>query len=286
MVQLDDLRRLEVRRRQVGESHHQHGADGEVGCDEAVALAEALAELGVVVGVEARGAHHSVHTVLRVPREVLLGRLQHGEVDHDLDAGVLEAVVVRRDHEAGHVEADGLTQVEAGVVGVDGGHELQVGIAHDRLAHGGAHAPGRTEDADLDQGVATVLVSAISVRAASSNGPTRATTRSLPNTRSATRCTSSRVTASVRSTSSLTLSTSPCTSSLRPMRFMRPPESSRARASEPFRWPLARASSWSVTPSCKRRSSSSPIRCSTSSVWLGAVPAYTAIAPLSSYAER
>src|SRR5437588_142655 len=268
------------------EAHHEYGADVEVGSDEAVALAEALVGLGVVVSVETGGADDGVDAVLGAPAQVLLGRLQHGEVDHDLDASVGQALCVGRDHQARHVEADGLAQVEAGVMGIDGGDQLEVGLSDDQLAHRGAHAPRGTEAADPDQGLATVLVNAISVRAASSKGPTRATTRSLPSTRSATRCTSLRVTASVRSTSSLTLRTSPCTSSLRPMRIMREPESSRARASEPLRWPLAKASSWSVTPPCSSRSSSSPISWRTSAVRVGAVPAYTARAPLSRYAER
>ena len=40
VVQLDDLGRLEPRRGELGEAHHEHGADGEVGRDEAVALGE------------------------------------------------------------------------------------------------------------------------------------------------------------------------------------------------------------------------------------------------------
>src|SRR5581483_4460772 len=199
---------------------------------------------GVVVGVEARGPDDGVHTVLRTPPEVLLGRLQHGEVDHHLNAGVGQPLVVGADHEAGHVEADRLAEVKAGVVRIDGGDQVELGVVDDHLADRRAHAAGGAEDPDPDgHGEATELVSAMSVSASSSKGPTSATTRSLPNTRSATRCTSSRVTASVRSTSSVTVRTSPCTSSLRPMRFIRPPESSRARASEPLRWPLAKASS-------------------------------------------
>ena len=49
VVQLDDLGRLEVGRRHLGEAHHQHGADGEVGGHDAVALGELLAQPVVVL---------------------------------------------------------------------------------------------------------------------------------------------------------------------------------------------------------------------------------------------
>ena len=73
------------------------------------------------------------------------------------------------------------------MVRVDGGDQLEVGVAHDHFADGGAHAAGGAEDPDPDHALVTEVVSAMSVTASSSNGPTRATTRSLPRTRSATR---------------------------------------------------------------------------------------------------
>ena len=44
VVQLDDLGRVEVGRGQLGEAHHQHGTDGEVGGDHAVAQGERVPE--------------------------------------------------------------------------------------------------------------------------------------------------------------------------------------------------------------------------------------------------
>ena len=43
VVELDDLGRLEVGRGHLGEAHHQHGADGEVRGNQAIALHEELA---------------------------------------------------------------------------------------------------------------------------------------------------------------------------------------------------------------------------------------------------
>ena len=43
MMELDDLGRLEVRRGHLGEAHHEHGADGEVRGNQAIALHEKIA---------------------------------------------------------------------------------------------------------------------------------------------------------------------------------------------------------------------------------------------------
>ena len=53
VVELEHLGGLEERRRQLGEAHRQHGADGEVGGDEAVARRERRLERGEVGVVEA-----------------------------------------------------------------------------------------------------------------------------------------------------------------------------------------------------------------------------------------
>src|SRR5205823_14152944 len=54
VVELDDLGRLEVGRCDLGESHHQDGADGEVRRDQAVGtvLGEQLTQLGEVLRSE------------------------------------------------------------------------------------------------------------------------------------------------------------------------------------------------------------------------------------------
>ena len=72
VVQLDDLGRLEERRGQLGEAHHQHRADGEVRRDQAVRARERGPQRDDVVVGEAGGADHGVDAVLahqaRLPR--------------------------------------------------------------------------------------------------------------------------------------------------------------------------------------------------------------------------
>ena len=65
VVQLHDLRALEPGRGQLGEPHHQHGADGEVGRQDAVGRTlprpgEGAGQPLEVVGGEAGGAHDGV----------------------------------------------------------------------------------------------------------------------------------------------------------------------------------------------------------------------------------
>jgi hypothetical protein len=60
VVELDHLRGVEERSRKLGEAHHQHGADGEVGRDHRVGagVGETLAESVDLLGREPGGAHH------------------------------------------------------------------------------------------------------------------------------------------------------------------------------------------------------------------------------------
>ena len=80
---------------------------------------------------------------------LLAGRLEVGEVDDDLGAGVDERGGVGGDVQVA-VDAGGVTEVETGVQRVDRGDELELGVAEDGLAHGGAHAACRAEHPDLD----------------------------------------------------------------------------------------------------------------------------------------
>jgi hypothetical protein len=45
-----------------------------------------------------------------------------------------------------------LVEVDAGVVRVDGGDELELGVVDDGLADGPAHAPTGSEHTDADHG--------------------------------------------------------------------------------------------------------------------------------------
>ena len=69
------------------------------------------------------------------------------------------AVGVGVDRQAGDVHADGVAEVEAGVVGVDRPHELELRVGGHGLAHHAAHAPRGTEDSNTDRHAATPIVS-------------------------------------------------------------------------------------------------------------------------------
>ena len=57
----------------------------------------------------------------------------------------------------GDVDADGVAEVEAGMVGVDGADQLELGVVGHRLAHHAAHAARRAEHSDPDRHGATLL---------------------------------------------------------------------------------------------------------------------------------
>ena len=148
MVKLDDLGGLEPGRGQLGEAHHEHRAHREVGGDDAVALGEPRLELGVVVVVEPGGADDRVDAVVRAPPQVGAGRVEVGEVDRDLGAGLGQRIGIGRHDQPGHVDADRFPQVGSGLLGVDRRHQLELGIGGHGLAHGCAHAARRPEDTD------------------------------------------------------------------------------------------------------------------------------------------
>ncbi len=90
VVQLDDLDRLEVRRRHRGEPHHEHRADAEVGGDEHTGPGrrhEPAAQPGEPLVVEAGRADHGVDPLGDEELEVAHHGAGVGEVDHDLGTG-------------------------------------------------------------------------------------------------------------------------------------------------------------------------------------------------------
>ena len=148
VVQLDDLSRLEVRRGQLGEAHHEHRPDREVRRDHRVgvrALESRSQPVELVLG-EARRADDRVHAVVGTPTEVLARGLEHGEVDRDLGPGVGERVRDTQDLQTGCGDAE-LGEVDPDVERVDGGDEVELGIVEHRLADGLAHAATGAEHA-------------------------------------------------------------------------------------------------------------------------------------------
>ena len=148
VVELDDLGRLEPRRRQLGEAHHEHGADGEVGGDEA----GALGELAPRCAARSASVKPVVPTTAWRPCSAAKARLLargvgDGEVDDHLGAGLHQRLGGGRHLEV-RVDVGDPAQVDAGVQRVDRGDELEVGVGLDGLAHGAAHAPCRAEDPD------------------------------------------------------------------------------------------------------------------------------------------
>ena len=122
VVELDDLGGLVEAGGLLGEVHHQHGADGEVGGDQRRPTSGLAASWS-----RTSASRSSVKPVvptttwmplLDAPGEVVHHGVRRGEVDDDV--GVCSTVA-------------------AVVTGVDGRHELEVGGCLDRPAHLGTH---------------------------------------------------------------------------------------------------------------------------------------------------
>ena len=93
VVQLDDLGGLEVRRRELGEPHHQHGTDREVRRDHRVGARSrrsTLARSSSSASVKPVVPTTAWIALLRAEPQVLARRVDHREVDRDLGAGVDE----------------------------------------------------------------------------------------------------------------------------------------------------------------------------------------------------
>ena len=126
MMQLDDLRGLEVRRGNLGEIIGQHGGNREVGRDEhglivTGSLGERRRDLGESLIGPTGGADHHVDPPLHKREHIVERNGRHGELHHDIG-------VLRRDpHQV-------ITRVEC-----EG--ELHVLRAVHRIHHMRSHAP-------------------------------------------------------------------------------------------------------------------------------------------------
>jgi len=156
VVQLDDLGRFEVGRGQLGEAHHQHGPDGEVGGHEAVAAGEAGGELLIVGGREPRRADHGMDAVRRAPRQVGPGRVDVGEVDRHLGLGPRQGLDVGRHLQPPQLGAGHAPEVDAGVERVDCGDEQQLGIGHHRPADRRPHPSAGPEHPHTNRHLGTI----------------------------------------------------------------------------------------------------------------------------------
>ena len=79
----------------------------------------------------------------------VLAASAHGEVDGDVDVLGVEALGARADLDGVEALVPGdLAQVEPGVVGIDGGDQLQVGVGSDGGADRGSHPSAGAEDGD------------------------------------------------------------------------------------------------------------------------------------------
>jgi hypothetical protein len=87
--------------------------------------------------------------MLGAPFEVLPSRVEDREVDCHLGVGVAQRLWARGHLEAGPVDPH-LVEVDAGVMRVDRGHELELGIVDDGLADVLTHSPTGPENADSD----------------------------------------------------------------------------------------------------------------------------------------
>ena len=90
-----------------------------------------------------------MNALLRAEPEVLARRVDHGEVDRDLGRRVDECVRTSGDLQAGAAQPE-LIEIDARVVRIDRGNELELGVGVHRLADGRAHATAGTEDPDAD----------------------------------------------------------------------------------------------------------------------------------------
>ena len=127
VMQLDDLDRLEVRCGNLGEVHHQHGTDAEVGSDE-----HAHGGVGRAPGahlresslVEAGGSHDAVNARTDAVLEGRHDCVRRGEVDNDIGAIELARTIAL-------IDGDGQCAVRRGIDSID---------------HGTTHAPTGTDD--------------------------------------------------------------------------------------------------------------------------------------------
>src|SRR5450631_79990 len=187
-MQLDDLGRVEVARRFLGERHHQDTADAEVGRDDNTNVRCCLdpaahgRELGVV---EAGSADDDIESVPDAEFDVGHDRIGSGEVDNNLSC-----------------RSDEFVQV---ITNVEGGNQLEIGRSPNRVTdrrthpalcaqHGNIH--------DLAHATASAKTSGV-------NGPITANAGFAVNTSAAMSRTWPSVTESMRASISSTVRISP-----------------------------------------------------------------------------
>ena len=140
MVHLDDLDRLEVGGGLSGKAHEQHGAQCEVRCDDDADL-RTLHEHGPHLieprVVESGRADDRVDALLDAVAQSAHDGIGGGEVDGHLDAGSLEP-----GERIAEVERRSEVEVPGGIHGPD---DLR------------SHAPGGTDDSDLDHPISLVV---------------------------------------------------------------------------------------------------------------------------------
>jgi hypothetical protein len=132
VVQLDDLGGRKVARRLGGETHHQHGADGEVGSDEQVGAATRALRLGLQGGGVIAGRPQD-HVHAGVQRRAGVGRRAVGRGEVDQHVGAVEDLLEARAQR-----------------GIGPAAELEVLRCIHRRAHRPAHAPGGSGHRDAD----------------------------------------------------------------------------------------------------------------------------------------
>ena len=160
--------RVEPGRRQFGETHHEHGANGKVRRHDAVGVARF--EKGLHLGHRFRGqpgrTYDSVDTVAGAPSGIGGCRAGHGEIHGHLYPGLGHGFpVVRYDHPS---------RVELLLVlnGVHRRNERQVGVGgHGRTNRGAHPATGAEDPYTGHAGAGRTGPSSHSGKASSSNGP-------------------------------------------------------------------------------------------------------------------
>ena len=151
-VGLDDIGRFEVRGGDLGQAHHQHGADGEVG-DHRAADPRAVGVSGKLVDLlctHARGTDHGGDPGRKRRLRVLKSCIRRGEVNH---------------RQRSRRERDGEI-----IAQVDLGHDGHVRLVGDGRGYRPAHLSARAADNDADLRSHGPILAATSHPARSAHG--------------------------------------------------------------------------------------------------------------------
>ena len=150
VVELDHLGGLEARRGELGEAHHEHRADGEVGGDHGVGLdgsnrarkSSMSSALNPVVPTTACTPLSAHQAMLSRAASTTVKSTATSAPASASASGVARHLQARVD--------PALPQVDPRVHRVDRGDELELGVVEHRVAHRGPHAPGRAEHTNSD----------------------------------------------------------------------------------------------------------------------------------------